>query len=124
MAEKKIKKVSKNTEITKEIKRLTDILVNKDIDDEKLKIAKAMISDIAFMTVEMKELKEQIHKDGCVEEYKNGANQFGKKKSACAEIYLNMSKQHASLMKQIVDFLPADVPKDSNDELDEFLKRR
>ena len=104
-------------------------------DSDKLNIATELINDVAFMTVETIELKKDIQKNGTTEEYQNGANQKGRKKSASFDAYLNMTKQKAALIKQLTDLLPEDEdgnykpPIDENgeeqkDEFDTFLEFR
>ena len=115
--------------ITKEENRILKYLKNKAMDDDKLNIALDLVKDIAFMTVKTAELKKEIELYGMTEEYQNGATQKGRKKSACFEAYLNMTKQKSSLIKQLTDLLPIDsyIPTDPNegkDEFDRFLEQR
>jgi len=116
--------------IKKESKRLITFLKNKAIDEDKLNIALDLIKDIAYMTVKTAELKKDVDTYGMVEEYQNGANQKGRKKSACFEAYLNMTKQKSALIKQLTDLLPVDenykptAPVDTKDDFEEFLKVR
>ena len=131
--EKEIKKKEKL--IKKEKDRLIRILINKNIDADKLEIAIELVNDIAFMTVETTELKKQVQQFGTTEEYQNGATQRGRKKSACFEAYLNMTKQKAALIKQLTELLPVEetggykIPKNEDgeevkDDFDKFLEVR
>lgn len=141
--EKEVKEVKKETKtvtktkisptqklINAEEKRIIKYLKNKSIDEDKLNIALDLVKDIAYMTVKTAELKKDVDTYGMVEEYQNGANQRGRKKSAAFEAYLNMTKQKSALIKQLTDLLPVDEiynptsPADSKDEFDEFLKVR
>lgn len=116
--------------INAEEKRIIKYLKNKAIDEDKLNIALDLVKDIAYMTVKTAELKKDVDTYGMVEEYQNGANQRGRKKSAAFEAYLNMTKQKSALIKQLTDLLPVDEtynpssPADNKDEFDEFLKVR
>lgn len=130
---KVVKKITKEDRIALEEKRLIKYLKNKAIDDDKLNIALDLIRDIAYMTVSTDILKAEVDNYGMTEEYQNGANQRGRKKSASFEAYLNMTKQKSALIKQLTDLLPADEynPTDSpeNEEEDvdpfeDFLKVR
>ncbi len=120
----------KNKKVKKEVKRLSNLLKNKGIDDDKLKIANELINDIAFLTVESIELKEQVQTFGTTEEYQNGANQRGRKKSAAFEAYLNLIKQKSALIKQLTDLLPVTeepvtIPTDKeDDDFEKLLKVR
>lgn len=113
--------------IKKEQKRIVKFLKQKQIDDDKLNIAMDIIKDVAFMTIKTIELKKEVDEYGMVEEYQNGANQFGRKKSASFDAYLNMTKQKSALIKQLTDLLPSgDVSKSDNslDPFDEFVSVR
>lgn len=121
-----MKKLTKEQKIKKEEKRLVKLLKNKNIDTDKLNIAKDIIKDIAYMTICTEELKNEIEECGITEEYQNGANQRGRKKSASFEAYLNMTKQKAALIKQLTDLLPEDetITTAEVDDFDNFLKVR
>lgn len=128
------KKTSKLTQsqkdIKKEEKRIIKYLQNKAIDKDKLNIALDLIKDIAYMTVKTAELKQDVDTYGMVEEYQNGANQKGRKKSACFEAYLNITKQKSALIKQLTDLLPDEglykpaTPAETEDDFDKFLSLR
>lgn len=127
---KTVKKISKEERIAQEEKRLIKFLKNKAIDDDKLNIAMDLIKDIAYMTISTDILKTEVDTYGMTEEYQNGANQRGRKKSASFEAYLNMTKQKSALIKQLTDLLPADeykptdLPENEPDEFEDFLKVR
>ncbi|WHH60411.1 hypothetical protein [Petroclostridium sp. X23] len=102
-----MKKSDKHKRISAEIKRLNSIFEN--IDESKLKIAKSLIENAAFMTVTLEDLQETINKDGVVSEYQNGENQWGTKKSPEVEIYNTMIKNHSSIIKQLTELAPEDM---------------
>ena len=79
----------------------------KELDDNKRKLVTPLIEKAAFMGVELDDLQAIIEKDGWTSEYKNGANQFGTKKSPEAETYIALSKNYAAVIKQLVDLVPA-----------------
>ena len=114
-----------NNAIQKEEKRIIKFLKNKSIDNDKLNIAMDLIKDIAYMTVKTTGLKEEIDTNGIIEEYKNGDNQYGRKKSAAVDVYLNMTKQKSTLIKQLTDLLPVETAVETvKDEFDDFLNVR
>ena len=51
------------------------------------------------------ELEKDISTDGYEQEYQNGANQKGMKKSAAAELHVSYSKNLFAVMKQLNDML-------------------
>lgn len=74
-----------------------------------------------FMEEELTKLREDIRENGWVEEYQNGANQHGLKKSTAGDVYNTLVKNYMSIMKQIEDILP-DPDDRQADELLEFIK--
>ena len=103
---------------TKEIKKLDKIF--KNIDENKLKIVNPLIHQCAFMSAELQDLKELIKQNGSVEFYKNGANQYGRKKSAAVEVYNAMIKNFATILKQLYDLLPKNDA-EPDDGFNDFL---
>lgn len=122
-----MKQKTQKTLIKNEENRLIDFLKNKKIDNDKLNIALDIIHDIAYLTIKSSELMGEVEKYGITEEYQNGANQKGRKKSASYDAYLNTVKQKSALIKQLTDLLPNEEytpPISEYDEFDEFLKLR
>ena len=111
-------KEQKEEIIKKEIKKLDKIF--KNIDENKLKIVNPLIHQCAFMSAELQDLKELIKQNGSVEFYKNGANQYGRKKSAAVEVYNAMIKNFASILKQLYDLLPKNDA-EPDDGFNDFL---
>jgi hypothetical protein len=96
--------IEKSELIKKETRRLKKIF--KDLEPNKLKTVDALISRAAFITVSLQELEEQLNRDGWVEEYCNGRNQSGLKKSAAAECHISLTKNLSTIMKQLIDMVP------------------
>ena len=65
-----------------------------------------MVRNLAFMRVTLDELQEIIIRDGVVERYQNGANQYGVKQSAALQSYNSLIKNYAAVAKTLVSFLP------------------
>lgn len=93
---------SKRAELMKSFERLPA---------EKLKVAKDLISQAAFMSVELEELAELISKEGMVETYSNGAHQSGRKVSSNAKMYGVMISKYNSIVAQLMKHVPAPEPK-------------
>lgn len=123
---KKAKNIKKLVE-TEEI-RLTSFLRAKKMDEDKLNIALDIIKDVAYMTIKTTQLKEEVEEQGMVETYQNGANQYGRKKSAAFEAYMLMAKQKSALIKQLTDLLPEQefltVSAEVKDDFDDFVNAR
>lgn len=90
--------------IKKEEARLKRLF--KEIDENKKKLVFATISDIAFQTITMQDLRETIIREGTTVRYKNGANQYGTKQSPEAQLYMQMSQKSTQAMKILVDCMP------------------
>ena len=89
---------------TKEKKKLENII--KDIPEDKKKLVEGLIADASFMAEQLEVLRVYIAANGWSESYQNGANQFGKKTSVEADMYVKVQKAYASVIKQLTDFLP------------------
>lgn len=96
----------KDKGIKKEKKKLQEIF--KNVEKNKLDIVEQTIEQVAFMGIELLDLKEIIKRDGIVELYANGANQFGKKQSAASQAYNALFKVYTSCIKQLIDLLPVE----------------
>lgn len=111
--------MAKGKKILTELDKLRDIF--KDIDEDKRGIVDRLIENAAFMSEELTKLQEYIREHGCTEEYQNGANQFGKKKSSEVDVYNTMIKNYSSVIRQLIDLLP--TKSKEADELLSFIKR-
>ena len=114
----------KNAKIEKEIRRLRRLFSK--IDKNKKNLVYTTIDDIAFMSVTMQELREKIIREGTSIEYKNGENQWGKKQSPDAQLYLQMSQKQTQAMKILIDCMPKteQISKEIKDGFDDFVSGR
>lgn len=90
--------------INKEKKRLSEIF--KDLEPNKLKTCEALIARAAFITVSLEDLEDELNANGWTEEYTNGANQYGIKKSAAADVHISLTKNLNAIIKQLLDLVP------------------
>lgn len=102
---------TKEDKIKAERNKLKRIFRN--LDENKKKLVTPLIEKAAFMSVQLDELQEVIALEGMTMEYKNGENQYGTKKSPEVDIYLNMSKNYASIIKQLTELVPPAERKES-----------
>ncbi|MCL2215781.1 MAG: hypothetical protein FWB91_02045 [Defluviitaleaceae bacterium] len=105
------KDLTKEQKIKKEITRLNRVF--KCLDKNKLATVQSLIKAAAFNAVTMDELQEIINVEGYTQEYKNGANQFGIKQSAEVEIYISMTRNQTTIIKQLADLAPPEARKNS-----------
>ena len=75
-------------------------------DGNQRAIAAPLIQNAAFMKVTLEDLQEIINAEGVVDEYKNGANQYGMKQSATLQSYNALIKNYASVIKTLSQILP------------------
>jgi hypothetical protein len=94
----------KEKKIRKERKRLQKVF--EGLEPNKLETVDALIDRAAYITVSLQELEEQLNRDGWIEEYYNGRNQSGVKKSAAAEVHISLTKNLSTIMKQLLDLVP------------------
>lgn len=112
--------------IKKEIKRIEKLLKEKSVDEKIIKLNQHLIFQTAFMGLQLKKLAIDIDKNGVTEQYCNGANQYGIKKSASADVYGTMIKSYMTAQKQINDLIPKsdESETEKNDGFDEFCEKK
>ena len=96
----------KEKKVRKETKRLKEIF--RDLEPNKRKAVDTLIDRAAFITVSLQELEAELNENGWTETYTNGRNQEGIKKSAACEAYNSLTKNLTTIMKQLVDLVPAE----------------
>ena len=116
--------LEKQERIKKEAARLKRLFSK--IDPQKKKLVITTIDDVAFMTVTMQDLRDNIIRDGTSITYKNGENQYGTKQSPDAQLYLQMSQKQTAAIKILVDCLPKTkkAPVEKSDEFEDFIASR
>ena len=108
MSEKK--ELTKEAKVKREKNRLNKVF--KALDKNKLDTVRSLINTAAFIAVTLDELQEIINTEGYISEYKNGANQWGKKQSEAVEIHISMTRNLTTIIKQLTDLAPAEKRKD------------
>lgn len=91
------------------------------LESKTKKSVSSLIDEAAFMSASLYELRNIINDKGYTEEYQNGANQTGTKKCSEVEIYIQLSKNYMTIIKQLTDLLPKDKPVDEDDGFDDFV---
>lgn len=113
----------KKARISREVTRLTKLFG--EIPDNKKKLVNASIKDVAFLTIAMEDLREEMAVSGLIDEYKNGPDQYGKKQSTALQSYLQCSNKLTAAMKLLNEQLPkAEPKKPDTDDFDEFVYSR
>lgn len=93
----------------------------KKVDKDKIKMVEKLIQNVAFMSVALDELKEDIKLYGVKEPYMNGSNQFGFKESIESKTYNTMLKNYMNAVKQLVELLPEKEKKNEGEALLKFI---
>ena len=96
--------ISKTTRINKELKRLQEKFTLADANQQD--VIGPLLQNAAFMAITLEDLQAIINRDGPVDVYQNGANQYGTKPSAAAQTYNNLAKTYAGIIKTLSGLLP------------------
>lgn len=99
--EDKVKDITK--EVEKEEKRILKSLTG--LNEDQINANKDFIHQLAFQSVTLKNLADDIAKNGIKEKYKNGANQWGYKDRTEVKTYNNMFKNYQSAIKQLNELI-------------------
>lgn len=86
-----------------EVERLKGIF--EDADEKSLKLVDKLIRNAAFTAVMLEETSLIIARDGVIDEYQNGENQKGLKKSSAVEVYDKFLNTYSKIIKQLCDML-------------------
>ena len=115
---------TKNKIIAEELEKLSGIYDG--LEDNTKKSVSSLVQEAAFMAASLYELRIIINKKGYTEEYQNGENQRGTKKCSEVEIYIQLSKNYMSIIKQLTDLLPKakEISAENNDGFDNFVGDR
>ena len=112
------KEKTKEQKIRKKTRELQKIFAN--IDENKQKIVMPLIDRAAFIIVSLCDLEQEISANGWTEEYQNGANQSGHKKSAAADAHISLTKNLTAITKQLLELVP---PAEEKNAITAFTER-
>ncbi|MFJ8268522.1 hypothetical protein [Peribacillus asahii] len=119
MATKKI--TPKERAIKKEIKRLNDLF--KDLEENKKSASEGLIQEAAFMRATLADLKEDINKNGVIDEMEQGDYSI-LRESPAVKTYNTMIQRYTTVMKELLSLFPKDVPVVEDDGFDAFVMNR
>ena len=125
MTEKKSYEDMTKEEIISSEKRKLSGIYSK-LETKTKKSVSSLIDNAAFMAASLWELRRDINAEGYTEEYHNGANQSGVKRSAKVDIYIQLEKNYASVIKQLTDLLPKEdkLKEKKDDGFESFVNGR
>lgn len=113
--------LEKEKKIRQEKNRIAKIYKNINMDKDITKVLDGLISDAAFMRVSLEEVKQKLIKEGMMEKFVNGSQEFMREKPE-AKLFLNFMKQYANTMKQLIDLMPVQVKDEEQDQLLQFFQ--
>jgi hypothetical protein len=112
---------SKEKEIKKEVTRLNKIF--KEIGESKKALATSLIPEAAFMKATLNQLKEGINKDGVQIEMDQGSYTI-LVANPDVKTYNTMTQRFTTVIKELNNLLPPDIPKIGDDGFDEFVANK
>ncbi len=114
---------SKEERVSATVKKMRKMIVGMDKDHRE--IVESLIENAAFMCETLRDLQKEIDENGVVEEYRNGANQYGYKTSSVVVAYNQMIKNYNQTCRQIMDIVgKAGIRGDADDGFDDFVSRK
>lgn len=108
--------------MTSETKKVYNHLkkIFKNADKVQIKINDDLLKNIAFMTVTLYKLQEEIDEKGVVEKFVQGKQKFLRENPALKS-YNTTLKNYANAIKQLNDLLPTTEPKTAGEDLLNFI---
>lgn len=108
---------AKKRKINKEAKRLREIF--DDVDEEMKEVAEGLILEVSFMRVTLENLKQDINKNGAVDEMPQGEYSI-LRQSPSVQIYNTMIKNYSKLLNDLIAMLPEDKASEVDEEFENF----
>ncbi|MGC3792035.1 hypothetical protein [Priestia aryabhattai] len=109
---------NQNERIQEETDRLNAIL--KDVPQEKLSAAQELIERVAFMTVTLEILEEDIKAKGPIVTFKNG-KQIMRVENPSQKTYNTMINRYTTAYDKLLNLLPKNIKNEDDDnEFDDF----
>lgn len=114
--------IEKDVLIKKEISRLTKIF--KDIGENKKQTVKGLIEEAAFMKATLAELKEEIDKNGPIDEMPQGDYSILREHPALKS-YNTMVQRYTNVIDKLLGLLPKETKVvEDDDGFDDFINSR
>ena len=107
-----------------ELKRAELMQSFETLQPEQLKVAKDLISQAAFIAVELEDLAEIISREGMTEEYVNGQFQRGRKISSNAKQHAVLVTKYLAITSKLLKLVPAPEKKPKVKTVEEIAAER
>ena len=119
---KVLKKKEKKNLKEEKLEVLKKIFEN--VKESKKVLVNGLIEQACFMYVQLTELNEIIEKNGVIEDFKQGKQQFTREQPA-VKTYNAMIKNYNIIINQLIELLPPGDPKiQIDDDFEKFKQRR
>ena len=112
--------MQKDKLIKAELRKLNKFFHNMPKDKQKL--LKGLKEQAAFMYATLMELQEIMNNEGPVELFEQGKQKLLREHPA-SKVYNSMIKNYSSVIKQLLELMPAEDKKTVEDELLAFIKK-
>ncbi|WP_260603856.1 hypothetical protein [Enterococcus casseliflavus] len=114
-----MKKKAKEARIAAEKERLTTLMDG--VPSSSAEVVKGLIERVSFMNVTLSELEEDINKNGSIELFKNGSQEFYKE-SASVKTYNTMINRYTAAVKELLRLVIENDRRGQGDpDMDEFM---
>lgn len=107
-----------NRQVTNEIERLTQLLADFNVSENKIRVLTHVIENVAVMKVKLDETKELIQQSSVVMPYDNGGGQKGIRENPIFKGYENLFKSYMQGMDKIISCIPEEHTEVKQVELD------
>lgn len=113
----------KEERIKKEVRRLNSIYAK--IDKKEKSVMDGLIKRAAFMRVTLEDMEEDLDCNGFTEMFTQSEKTDPyERERPVARLYNTMNKNYQSIMKQLSEFLPEDVAGASDDDFEDFVRKK
>ena len=117
------KELTKMERISKEERRLKKYY--KEVKPDKRAVTDGLIRRAAFMRISLEDMEVDLDVNGFYELFSQSENQDPyERERPVARQYQSMNKNYQSIIKQLTDLLPKELPKEDGDDFDEFVSAR
>lgn len=113
---------SESTILKERIEELKQVFA--EVSADKMKVVAPLVERLAKMERYLVDLERQVDDVGFVEDYQNGASQWGTKESTASRSYSTVLKNYNALARTLISLLPDDSQQEASDGFDEFLQMR
>ena len=115
-----MEKIDKDKLIKQEMRKLNKFF--KNVPKDKQEMIQGLKEQAAFMYATLMELQEIINDEGPVELFEQGKQRLLREHPA-SKTYNTMIKNYSSVIKQLIDMLPKEDAKSTEDEFVKFIQK-